>query len=772
MEMAGRNSTLLLLFAFVFFILLLQRPVFATKEAYVVYLGEHSRDPDLSPWEASMRATESHHELLASVLKDKEKVEDAIFYSYTHNINGFAAYLGEEDAMEISKYPGVVSVFPNRGYSLHTTRSWEFLGLERNSETHSAWNKARFGEDVIIANLDSGVWPEHQSFKDDGYGAVPSRWRGICQQGSDQSFSCNRKLIGARYFNKAYRAAAGPLNATFYSPRDYDGHGSHTLSTAAGNFVPGASILGHANGTAKGGSPRARVAAYKVCWPRTFRGECFDADILAAFDAAIHDGVDVLSLSLGGRPSAYFENSLDIGAFHAVKKGITVVCSAGNSGPNNSTVTNVAPWILTVGASTLDRDFPADVVFGNKRVTGKSLSEALTGKKLYPLINSKEANHGNASKEKAELCLPGSLDPAKVKGKIVVCLRGSSAREAKGETVREAGGVGMVLANSGSFGNEIIADVHVLPATHITFSDGLALYSYLNSTKSPLGYIAVHMTKLGAEPAPAMASFSSRGPNTITPGILKPDITAPGVDVLAASTGDVSPTELDFDRRRVAFMLKSGTSMSCPHISGVVGLLKALHPGWSPAAIKSAIMTTARVWDNEKLPLLDEATFLDASPFNYGSGHVRPNRAMDPGLVYDLTTTDYLNFLCGLGYNSTQLAEFRSYSCPSKPPHIKDLNYPSITIPDLSSSTKVTRVVKNVGSPGTYSVRVIEPRGISVTVSPTNLTFDEVGEEKKFEVTLKKIKEGESSAEYVFGRLIWTDRKHYVRTPLVVKSTS
>ncbi|CAL9084873.1 unnamed protein product, partial [Musa textilis] len=183
-----------------------------------------------------------------------------------------------------------------------------------------------------------------------------------------------RKLIGARYFNKAYGAAAGPLNATFYSPRDHDGHGSHTLSTAAGNFVPGASILGHANGTAKGGSPRARVATYKVCWPRTFRGECFDADILAAFDAAIHDGIDVLSLSLGGRPSDYFENSLDIGAFHAVRKGITVVCSDGNSGPNNSTVTNVAPWILTVGASTLDRDFPADVVFGNRRVTVDSMN--------------------------------------------------------------------------------------------------------------------------------------------------------------------------------------------------------------------------------------------------------------------------------------------------------------------------------------------------------------------------------------------------------------
>ncbi|XP_065003697.1 subtilisin-like protease SBT5.3 [Musa acuminata AAA Group] len=781
MEIARRSPApllLLLLLRLAFlYSLLLQRPVFAARKAYVVYLGEHSHGSgSASSWEGSKRATESHYELLGSVLEDKEKVQDAIFYSYTHNINGFAAYLEEQVALKISKYPGVVSVFPNRGYKLHTTRSWEFLGLERDGRVpkQSLWRKARFGEDTIIANLDSGVWPEAQSFKDDGLGPIPSKWKGICQNDFDESFSCNRKLIGARYFNKGYEALVGPLNATFKSPRDYDGHGTHTLSTAAGGFVPSANIFGYGNGTAKGGSPWARVAAYKVCWPPVNGSECFDADILAAFDAAIRDGIDVISVSLGGDPVDYFQDGLAIGSFHAVKKGITVVSSAGNSGPNLATVSNLSPWMFTVGASTMDRQFPSVIVFDDKRIKGESLSpKGLPGKRFYPLISSAEAKLVNASARQARLCYLGSLDPAKVKGKIVVCLRGITARVEKGEAVHQAGGIGMVLANDVDNGNEIVADAHVLPATHITYSDGLTLFSYLGSTKSPLGYITRPKTKLGAKPAPFMAAFSSKGPNTITPEILKPDVTAPGVSVLAAYSGAVGPTGLVFDGRRVAFNAESGTSMSCPHISGVAGLLKTLHPDWSPAAIKSAIMTTARTRDNMKEPMLN-SSFDKATPLGYGSGHVRPNHAMDPGLVYDMTTTDYLDFLCSLGYTTAQLAMFNGepYVCPSTPLHIRDLNYPSITIPDLQSSTKVARVVKNVGPPGTYVVRVLEPRGVSVTVSPASLTFEKVGEEKRFEVTAG-IKEGKTDGGgYVFGGLIWSDGKHYVRSPLVVKCSS
>lgn len=172
--------------------------------------------------------------------------------------------------------------------------------------------------------------------------------------------------MGARYFNKGYAAVVGSLDPSYDSPRDNEGHGSHTLSTAGGSFVPGANVFGYGNGTAKGGSPKARVVAYKVCWPPEGGNECFDADILAAFDVAIDDGVDVLSVSLGGDAVGFFNDSLAIGSFHAVKHGIFVVCSAGNSGPNAGTVSNVSPWQFTVGASTMDRQFPSYVTLGNK----------------------------------------------------------------------------------------------------------------------------------------------------------------------------------------------------------------------------------------------------------------------------------------------------------------------------------------------------------------------------------------------------------------------
>ncbi|KAF3321454.1 subtilisin-like protease SBT5.3 [Carex littledalei] len=380
--------------------------------------------------------------------------------------------------------PGVVSVFPSRKYELHTTRSWQFLGLESdgNVNSNSLWSKAGYGKDTIIGNLDTGisVWPESKSFADDGMAAVPSQWKGICQNQSDATFICNKKLIGARYFNKGYQAYVGkPLNISFQTPRDTDGHGTHTLSTAGGTFVASASFFGHGNGTAKGGSPNARVAAYKVCWP----DGCFDADILAAFDAAISDGVHVLSVSLGGSPKDYFKHGIAIGAFHAVKNGIKVVCSAGNSGPTPGTVSNMAPWIFTVAASTMDREFPAYVSFGNTSLKGLSLSSTSLAQGKYPIIMSTDARAANSTENNARLCLFRSLDSAKVNGSIVICTRGTITDVEKGEVVLRAGGVGMVLINTAIMGNEIEPDEHVLPAVALTYSDGQTLLSYVKSNR-------------------------------------------------------------------------------------------------------------------------------------------------------------------------------------------------------------------------------------------------------------------------------------------------
>ncbi|KAL9383906.1 hypothetical protein Peur_024229 [Populus x canadensis] len=758
-------SSLLLHFSLLSFLQI--SPILAVKKSYVVYLGRNSHTSKPSTL-GNDGMTESYYDLLGSCLKSKEKAKEAIFYSYTSHINGFAATLEDDEVDQLSNRPEVVSVFPNEVNQLHTTRSWEFLGLERKGQipADSIWLKARFGEDVIIGNLDTGVWPESESFDDEGMGPIPARWKGYCE--TNDGVKCNRKLIGARYFNKGYEAALGrPLDSSNNTARDTDGHGTHTLSTAGGRFVSGANYLGSAYGTAKGGSPNARVASYKVCWTR-----CYDADILAAFDAAIQDGVDILSLSLGrALEIPYFRSGIAIGSFQAVKNGILVVCSAGNSGQflGFGTTSNVAPWILTVAASTIDREFPSNVVLGNnKEFKGTSFNtNNLSARKYYPIVYSVDAKVANASAQLAQLCYPESLDPTKVRGKIVYCLGGMIPDVEKSLVVAQAGGVGMILADQSAESSSMPQGFFV-PTSVVSAIDGLSVLSYIYSTKSPVAYIS-GSTEIGKVVAPVMASFSSTGPNEITPEILKPDITAPGVSILAAYTKAPSRLSRLIDQRPLSFSIISGTSMACPHVSGIAGLLKTMHPDWSPAAIKSAIMTTARTCSNARQPIV-KASAAEATPFNYGSGHLRPNRAMDPGLVYDLTTTDYLNFLCSIGYNATQMSIFieEPYACPPKNISLLNFNYPSITVPNLSGNVTLTRTLKNVGTPGLYTVRVKKPDGILVKVEPESLKFSKLNEEKTFKVMLKA-KDNWFASSYVFGGLIWSDGVHHVRSPIVVR---
>ncbi|KAI9391548.1 hypothetical protein POPTR_007G102250v4 [Populus trichocarpa] len=759
----GSSSSL-----FLFFTLFttLQSPILAAKKSYVVYLGRQSYASEPSTTDLD-RVTDAHHELLGSCMKSKEKAKQAIFYSYTRYINGFAAVLEDEEAAEISKHPEVVSVSRNQISQLHTTNSWGFLGLERNGEipANSMWLKARFGEDVIIGTLDSGVWPESESFNDEGMGPVPSKWKGYCDP--NDGIKCNRKLIGARYFSKGYEAAE-TLDSSYHTARDYDGHGTHTLSTAGGRFVSGANLLGSAYGTAKGGSPKSRVASYKVCWPR-----CSDADVLAGYEAAIHDGVDILSVSLGSGPREYFTHGNAIGAFLAVERGILVVASAGNEGPDPGIVGNVAPWILTVACSTISRDFTSNVILGNNKQykvrSGVSFNtNTQPAGKSYPLINSVDAKAANVSSNQAKYCSIGSLDPLKVKGKIVYCTRNEDPDIVeKSLVVAQAGGVGVILANQ-FITEQILPLAHFVPTSFVSADDGLSILTYVYGTKSPVAYIS-GATEVGTVAAPVMADFSSPGPNFITPEILKPDITAPGVNILAAFTGASGPADVRGDRRRVHFNFLSGTSMACPHVSGIAGLLKTIHPDWSPAAIKSAIMTTATTISNVKQPIAN-ASLLEANPLNYGAGHVWPSRAMDPGLVYDLTTKNYVNFLCSIGYNSTQLSLFigKPYICPSHNNGLLDFNYPSITVPNLSSKATLSRTLKNVGTPSLYRVNIRAPGGISVKVEPRSLKFDKINEEKMFKVTLEA-KKGFKSNDYVFGEITWSDGKHHVRSPVVVK---
>ncbi|GJM93427.1 hypothetical protein PR202_ga09982 [Eleusine coracana subsp. coracana] len=708
-------------------------------------------------------------------------------------INGIAHIFGKPELT------GVLAVIQDRVAKLHTTHSWDFLGLRSNGRPTDAWSSARFGEDTIIGSIDTGVWPESQSFQDNTYAAIPSRWRGTCDAGNDPTFRCNRKLIGARFFSKGIQLLGmlekgegpPPSKEDLSSPRDYVGHGAHTLSTAGGAPVPGAGVFGHGTGNAVGGSPGARVAAYKAC----FEAGCSSFDVLAATIAAVADGVDVLSMSLGtDSPGDYLMDPIAIGAFFAVQMGVTVVCSAGNSGPGPSTVSNVAPWMFTVGASTMDREFPAYVTFGGSTIKGQSLADStLPIGTPHPMISGENANAANIPTANSSLCLPGSLDHDKVKDKIVICVRGENARVEKGLVVKEAGGVGMVLCNDASTGDQVFTDSHLVAAAHCSYSQCVHLFSYLKSTDDPSGYITATDAKLDVKPAPEMADFWSRGPNSVTPQILKPDITAPGVTVIAAYSGAVSQSGLPFDDRRVPYNIMSGTSMSCPHVSGIVGLLRTKYPWWTPAMFKSAIMTTASTEANDGNPIRDE-TGAAATPFSYGSGHVDPVKALDPGLVYDATPVDYVNFLCSLKLTqdplpslpvpvdvpalleSLTLPLFKAAGNPLTCSHgssfrPEDLNYPSITVPCLPlGSTTVKRRVKNVGAKASsYTVKVVEPTGVHVTVLPPKLSFGNVGEEKEFAVKLE-VYDTAAAADYVFGSIEWSDGTHRVRSPIVAKA--
>ncbi|PON91083.1 Peptidase S8, subtilisin-related [Trema orientale] len=316
------------------------------KRTYIVHMDKSSKPA----------AFDEHFNWYDSSLKSVSESAN-MFYTYNHATHGFATRLSEKEAELLKRRQGVLSVIPEMRYEPLTTRTHEFLGLENTAPFLPG---SKILSDLVIGVLDTGVWPESPSYHDKGLGPIPRGWKGKCEVGHNfNSSSCNRKLIGARYFYKGYEHAMGhPIDekSESKSPRDDDGHGTHTSSTAAGSAVSGANFLGYAYGTARGIAHTARVATYKILW----KGGSFGSDILAAIDKAIDDGVHILSLSLGpksGGSPDYFEGTIAIPAFAATERGIIVSAAAGNAGPREASVSNVAPWFITVGAGTIDRDF-------------------------------------------------------------------------------------------------------------------------------------------------------------------------------------------------------------------------------------------------------------------------------------------------------------------------------------------------------------------------------------------------------------------------------
>ncbi|KAL7160253.1 hypothetical protein ABFS83_01G081300 [Erythranthe nasuta] len=719
-------------------------PTNVNLETYIVHVnlptGRVLADSDgLKSWYASF---------LPTTTTTADDVSSRLVHSYRNVATGFAAKLSPEEVKEMEKKDGFVFARPQKKLPLHTTHTPSFLGLHQNL---GFWRGSNYGEGVIIGLLDTGIAPGHPSFDDKDMPPPPAEWKGKCEFNSS---ACNNKLIGAKNF------VSGPTEPPF----DDEGHGTHTASTAAGNFVWGANVFGMANGTAVGMAPRAHLAMYKVC----SEDGCAEADILAAMDAAIDDGVHVLSLSLGGGSADFFADGIAIGAFAAIQKGIFVSCSAGNSGPFNASLSNEAPWILTVGASTIDRRIVATAILGNRNMDGydgQSLFQPsdFSSDKYLPLVDA--GAHGNGT---AGICGPGSLDNIDVKGKIVLCERGGGiARIAKGQIVKDAGGAAMILMNDELDAYITIADAHVLPATHVSYDAGEKIRAYISSTSTTTATILFQGTDIGYPMDPIVASFSSRGPSLASPGILKPDIIGPGVSILAAW-----PVSVDnYTNEKATFNMISGTSMSCPHLSGIAALLKSAHPDWSPAAIKSAIMTTAAQVNAGGGPIDDER-YLNADIFALGAGHVNPTSANDPGLVYDLQPEDYIPYLCGLGYTDTEIQTIvqKPVSC-SNTTSIPEaqLNYPSFSVELGSAKKTYTRTVTNVGEANsTYSLEIILAKGVDISVTPDTLSFGEVNQKMSYEISFSKSGTPVNAA-FVQGAIVWRSAKRAVRSPISVK---
>ncbi|MFS7908027.1 putative tripeptidyl-peptidase II [Helianthus anomalus] len=648
---------------------------------------------------------------------------------------------------------------------LHTTNSWKFLGIDSIPQYNKLPKDIQ--SDVIIGVIDSGVWPESQSYNDYGLGPVPTRFKGECVSGQNFTrYNCNRKLIGARYYSKGFEAVNGPLESfkqTFFrSARDSEGHGTHTSSIIVGSKVSNVSLYGLGSGTVRGGVPSARLSVYKPCW----FDECTDADILAAFSDAIHDGVDIISLSLGQGPpqQIYFEDAMAIGSFHAFQKGIVVSASAGNSF-FAETAMNVAPWILTVGASTVDREFPSYLLLGNlKQLKAFGVNTKPYQGKRYSLIYGADAAASRNPSRNASFCKKNTLDSNSIKGRIVVCILEELGddRDEKLTAVEEGGGVGMILVDPLA---KYILRQSVIQSVLIGEAEAEELYKYMTTEKNPTATIYPTVTNVGIKPAPVMAVFSSKGPNVITPDIIKPDITAPGVNILAAWSPVSTANSINYN-------ILSGTSMSCPHVSAVVALLKSVHPYWSPAAIKSAIMTTATIADNTRNFIRnDDST--NANPFDYGSGHINPAAAIDPGLVYDYDTNNLIDFLFSNGASVEQLKNLTGTPVYSKNPPIPsyNFNYPSIGVFNMSGNVSVYRTVTYVGEgPTVYYSKLQAITGVRTSVYPNVLRFSKSGEKMTYRIDFVPYKS--SIGRFEFGSLTWRNDVHMVRSPIAVNVAS
>ena len=726
--------------------------------------------PDAKAQGDSLEST--HDEVLADAgVPSDKKVQD-----YTNALNGFSVLASHPQAVALAANPKVAKVQPDelRQVTSEPTSSvaaassapeagtqdddlGRFLGLTGNA---GAWANGINGEGVVVGVIDTGIWPEHPSFADDGKLPTPpdqldGTERSSCDFGNtaanpnDAPFTCNNKLVGARQMLDTYRAIVGAEAFEFDSARDDNGHGTHTASTAAGDAGVQASIFGRKIAKISGIAPRAQIIAYKALGAEGG----FTSDLAAAIDQAVVDGVDVINYSIGG--GAVTVSADTIAFLFAADAGVLTAVSAGNSGPGPETIGGPAdvPWVTAVGANTMSRSFKGTVrLAGGPALVGSSVTQSTA---RLPLVDALTSGRSDVIPANAELCLAGSLDEAKVEGKIVLCKRGGSGRVEKSRTVFDAGGAGMILYNATDTDN-LFTDNFFLPTVMVDQSVGLKAKNYIAQNRNPRATLETGTTnKLSY--APSMTLFSSRGPNPTAADIIKPDITAPGIQILAGNTPmPASAPSPDAQPVGELFQAIAGTSMSSPVVAGMYALIKQQHPDWSQAAAKSAITTTAntRVRDNDRTS--------QAGPFAMGSGMVRPGKVADkgspfnPGLVYEAGFVEYLGFLCDEGpeiFNNPEAtcAELAGSGVPTE---ATDLNLSSIGVSQLAGTQTITRTVTSVADqPTTFRASVLAPSGYRVTVTPTQFTLPPGGS-ARYQVVITN--RNGPVGEWRTGSISWT----------------
>ncbi|CAL0306531.1 unnamed protein product [Lupinus luteus] len=740
-----------------------------------------------------------HDLLLKKVFKGEKYLK---LYSYHYLINGFAVFVTQQQADKLSSRKEVSNVVLDYSVRTATTHTPQFLDLPKG-----AWFQAggfeNAGEGITIGFVDTGIDPTHPSFAD-YKSQPPAQFSGICEVTKDfPSGSCNRKLVGARHF-AASAITRGIFNSTqdYASPFDGDGHGTHTASIAAGNHGVPVVVAGHNFGNASGMAPRSHIAVYKALYER-FGG--FAADVVAAIDQAAQDRVDIICLSItpNRRPPgiATFFNPIDMALLSAVKAGIFVVQAAGNTGPSPMSMSSFSPWIFTVGASSHDRIYSNSILLGNNvNIPGVGLAPGTDENTMYKLIHAQHALNDNITLDD-DMYVGECQDASKfnqdiVQGSILICsytvrfVIGSSSVEQALETAKNLTAVGVVFSTDPFItGFQLNPIPMKMPSIIIpSANDSKILLQYYKyslerdaASNKIVKFGAVASICGGLEAnysnaAPKVMFYSARGPDPEDSlpheaDILKPNLIAPGSSIWAAwsSLGTDSDEFLGEN-----FAMMSGTSMAAPHVAGLAALIKQKFPNFSPAAIGSALSTTASLNDNKGKPIMalrshisPELNESPATPFDMGSGFVNATAALNPGLLFDCSYDDYVSFLCSINGSAPSVLNDTGQNCwvYNSTLYGLDLNLPSITVAQLNQSRVVQRTIQNIAEAETYSVGWSSPYGVSLKVSPTHFSLAN-GEKQVLFVTFNATS---NSSVASFGRIgLFGNQGHVVNIPVSV----